>query len=134
MIRRPPRSTRTDTLFPYTTLFRSAGQPHRQGEGGGIEQQRILGGVELHRAAEDAAVFIAAIRRGMAVPHLPWPDAGAAQPAGEGEGGRQHRLDAMATAGPVGIDGMVEQAYAVGFVAGRSSAAAAAPRPRTPRL
>src|SRR3546814_9016178 len=25
MIRRPPRSTRTDTLFPYTTLFRSCG-------------------------------------------------------------------------------------------------------------
>src|SRR3546814_7257365 len=30
MIRRPPRSTRTDTLFPYTTLFRSA-------DDGGIE-------------------------------------------------------------------------------------------------
>src|SRR3546814_3610056 len=35
MIRRPPRSTRTDTLFPYTTLFRSAAvdargfEPHR---------------------------------------------------------------------------------------------------------
>src|SRR3546814_5779395 len=28
MIRRPPRSTRTDTLFPYTTLFRSS---HRHG-------------------------------------------------------------------------------------------------------
>src|SRR3546814_1585692 len=27
MIRRPPRSTRTDTLFPYTTLFRSAIPP-----------------------------------------------------------------------------------------------------------
>src|SRR3546814_9401465 len=27
MIRRPPRSTRTDTLFPYTTLFRSAREP-----------------------------------------------------------------------------------------------------------
>src|SRR3546814_18605958 len=27
MIRRPPRSTRTDTLFPYTTLFRSEGSP-----------------------------------------------------------------------------------------------------------
>src|SRR3546814_7116051 len=27
MIRRPPRSTRTDTLFPYTTLFRSY-EPH----------------------------------------------------------------------------------------------------------
>src|SRR3546814_3183965 len=29
MIRRPPRSTRTDTLFPYTTLFRSRQRPHR---------------------------------------------------------------------------------------------------------
>src|SRR3546814_20024382 len=28
MIRRPPRSTRTDTLFPYTTLFRSANSNH----------------------------------------------------------------------------------------------------------
>src|SRR3546814_12417512 len=27
MTRRPPRSTRTDTLFPYTTLFRSQQQP-----------------------------------------------------------------------------------------------------------
>src|SRR3546814_10018304 len=27
MIRRPPRSTRTDTLFPYTTLFRSPAYP-----------------------------------------------------------------------------------------------------------
>src|SRR3546814_16658019 len=36
MIRRPPRSTRTDTLFPYTTLFRSrhcpmGGGPHPRG-------------------------------------------------------------------------------------------------------
>src|SRR3546814_8568288 len=31
MIRRPPRSTRTDTLFPYTTLFRSL-QPLMDGE------------------------------------------------------------------------------------------------------
>src|SRR3546814_14168449 len=32
MIRRPPRSTRTDTLFPYTTLFRSQHRPsnHRE--------------------------------------------------------------------------------------------------------
>src|SRR3546814_4097272 len=28
MIRRPPRSTRTDTLFPYTTLFRSSSSGH----------------------------------------------------------------------------------------------------------
>src|SRR3546814_9672017 len=36
MIRRPPRSTRTDTLFPYTTLFRSAGRaatPRRRSSG-----------------------------------------------------------------------------------------------------
>src|SRR3546814_11073283 len=30
MLRRPPRSTRTDTLFPYTTLFRSAPQAGAQ--------------------------------------------------------------------------------------------------------
>src|SRR3546814_3329615 len=37
MIRRPPRSTRTDTLFPYTTLFRS----DRRGNGdAGPERQR----------------------------------------------------------------------------------------------
>src|SRR3546814_14260728 len=29
MTRRPPRSTRTDTLFPYTTLFRSGGMQQR---------------------------------------------------------------------------------------------------------
>src|SRR3546814_16036317 len=32
MIRRPPRSTRTDTLFPYTTLFRSI-RAHEHSEG-----------------------------------------------------------------------------------------------------
>src|SRR3546814_13355685 len=32
MIRRPPRSTRTDTLFPYTTLFRSPRQPAWAGD------------------------------------------------------------------------------------------------------
>src|SRR3546814_4401341 len=34
MYRRPPRSTRTDTLFPYTTLFRSHGDPCREVERG----------------------------------------------------------------------------------------------------
>src|SRR3546814_9927236 len=34
MRRRPPRSTRTDTLFPYTTLFRSSGHERREGEDG----------------------------------------------------------------------------------------------------
>src|SRR3546814_5780840 len=35
MIRLPPRSTRTDTLFPYTTLFRSEGAHHRRLAGPG---------------------------------------------------------------------------------------------------
>src|SRR3546814_17455074 len=35
MIRRPPRSTRTDTLFPYTTLFRSP-PPSQAKSGGGL--------------------------------------------------------------------------------------------------
>src|SRR3546814_4430346 len=33
MIRRPPRSTRTDTLFPYTTLFRSSTAPASKAPG-----------------------------------------------------------------------------------------------------
>src|SRR3546814_16676259 len=45
MIRLPPRSTRTDTLFPYTTLFRSL--PGLLEEGG-VDRARILGvGVAL---------------------------------------------------------------------------------------
>src|SRR3546814_3913980 len=39
MIRRPPRSTRTDTLFPYTTLFRSHAVLH----GGRTAQQPVAG-------------------------------------------------------------------------------------------
>src|SRR3546814_18287809 len=43
MIRRPPRSTRTDTLFPYTTLFRSPCRLHFVGshEQGWITLQQI---------------------------------------------------------------------------------------------
>src|SRR3546814_1093870 len=42
MIRRPPRSTRTDTLFPYTTLFRSA-QGSGQQEFVQLQLQGIIG-------------------------------------------------------------------------------------------
>src|SRR3546814_5048055 len=45
MIRRPPRSTRTDTLFPYTTLFRSAVDANIF-----IDHVRIVGGDLHHRA------------------------------------------------------------------------------------
>src|SRR3546814_9470618 len=40
MIRRPPRSTRTDTLFPYTTLFRSLRQSAIAGEHGAAATRR----------------------------------------------------------------------------------------------
>src|SRR3546814_14701713 len=56
MIRRPPRSTRTDTLFPYTTLFRSGlealDRPERErqlaglGVGLGVDDDELTG-VEL---------------------------------------------------------------------------------------
>src|SRR3546814_9582049 len=42
MIRRPPRSTRTDTLFPYTTLFRS-----------GWKEGAVIGDQQQDEAAND---------------------------------------------------------------------------------
>src|SRR3546814_2415317 len=44
MVRLPPRSTRTDTLFPYTTLFRSqkAAADRVEGDGGAGGSDRIL--------------------------------------------------------------------------------------------
>src|SRR3546814_18323546 len=56
MIRRPPRSTRTDTLFPYTTLFRSRiEQPrHLCGSRLGIEPDARLDDRADHRATVDA--------------------------------------------------------------------------------
>src|SRR3546814_3548426 len=47
MIRRPPRSTRTDTLFPYTTLFRSMNHAALYGAGphnGNLDHQIVEGG------------------------------------------------------------------------------------------
>src|SRR3546814_4471681 len=46
MIRRPPRSTRTDTLFPYTTLFRSHvthEDPREQGGGRALRAAQLAG-------------------------------------------------------------------------------------------
>src|SRR3546814_6277142 len=50
MIRRPPRSTLTDTLFPYTTLFRSALAGFEDAEvGGEFDQRRGAVDVEFQR-------------------------------------------------------------------------------------
>src|SRR3546814_1163848 len=45
MIRRPPRSTRTDTLFPYTTLFRSILLPNPN-----AQARDYIGGLNLTEA------------------------------------------------------------------------------------
>src|SRR3546814_13840929 len=50
MIRRPPRSTRTDTLFPYTTLFRSSlPRPRQRRKLDGGAEQRADTLVDLQR-------------------------------------------------------------------------------------
>src|SRR3546814_15434916 len=52
MIRRPPRSTRTDTLFPYTTLFRSGRDERQRARIGQVDQRRLgrlFGGVAAPR-------------------------------------------------------------------------------------
>src|SRR3546814_6974995 len=59
MIRRPPRSTRTDTLFPYTTLFRS----HAESIGGLFVRVNVSdeASVEAGLAAAEAAHGVARI-------------------------------------------------------------------------
>src|SRR3546814_5353480 len=59
MIRRPPRSTRTDTLFPYTTLFRS----RRKEEGRGFRTK-----AQRHKGTKGAVSgATAAQRRGVSI-------------------------------------------------------------------
>src|SRR3546814_19984777 len=76
MIRRPPRSTRTDTLFPYTTLFRSAGR-------------HVLGARELCRLFPAAAGHDAARRRLLHQPRrFQVGNARTARGEGRGRGGK----------------------------------------------
>src|SRR3546814_16920932 len=59
MRRRPPRATRTDTLFPYTTLFRSLLDELRiQGRGHLVEQHDPR--LERERAGDRGALLLAA--------------------------------------------------------------------------
>src|SRR3546814_19590878 len=68
MIRRPPRSTRTDTLFPDTTLFRSLGQPfagsQRHGEPRGL----------LYRLWRDQKLLEVAIAARSRQPYVTGPE------------------------------------------------------------
>src|SRR3546814_8410001 len=80
MIRRPPRSTRTDTLFPYTTLFRSpraliyAG-PHRSAARLGrhcrFKQEIVVANrVPAHGLAEQGIETSAELRWNLGIPAL----------------------------------------------------------------
>src|SRR3546814_3931954 len=54
MIRRPPRSTRTDTLFPYTTLFRSHGAARHHPAG--AQQMKLASTRNLLTPGEQAVL------------------------------------------------------------------------------
>src|SRR3546814_11713328 len=94
MIRRPPRSTRTDTLFPYTTLFRSDAVLGEARIGGGAGEA-VERGLAAHRflgapAAEGLAPGIGARDRG--------------GDAGEGVGALDRHVGAKGEAGPRILD------------------------------
>src|SRR3546814_20833396 len=67
MIRRPPRSTRTDTLFPYTTLFRALRHRRAQGdvgvEPGGRDADCRGRGVQFGLGLEDVGALVYQFRR-----------------------------------------------------------------------
>src|SRR3546814_3839254 len=73
MIRRPPRSTRTDTLFPYTTLFRSPaaesghGRLQRQPRGQPTATQFLLCAVQRGRSEEHTSELQSLMRISYAV-------------------------------------------------------------------
>src|SRR3546814_15442524 len=97
MIRRPPRSTRTDTLFPYTTLFRSAyprGGRCRAGSGDRLGRRRHTGapgrgrcrGPRFGRAGRlDLPLRHVFHRRGQGLPRRPT----IASTSGRGAAGRR---------------------------------------------
>src|SRR3546814_20631475 len=97
MIRRPPRSTRTDTLFPYTTLFRSVSgcdprcDSGRKAEGAAREQH---GGGGAPRAAVGEACA-AGRRPRLSGARLPVLHGGAGA-AGEGRSGAATALPVLA--------------------------------------
>src|SRR3546814_18679598 len=73
MIRRPPRSTRTDTLFPYTTLFRS--RQHRPAADDHLHSGTAVAGVSgawlglsLSARADWRILFVGWFRMDAAVP------------------------------------------------------------------
>src|SRR3546814_15596067 len=55
MVRRPPRSTRTDTLFPYTTRFRSEALAKQVARNSETVEWHLIGHLQSNKAREAAA-------------------------------------------------------------------------------
>src|SRR3546814_5764369 len=64
MLLRTPRSTRTDTLFPYTTLFRSAAAQGRPRPGGGGRRVAGRGAARSSRGGRDRPLAASRVRSG----------------------------------------------------------------------
>src|SRR3546814_16266062 len=103
MIRRPPRSTRTDTLFPYTTLFRSRLQglclrlPEAETVASPIDANADTGGDRLQRLADFVRLDDALVERdpaigGGEIAHIFWQVA-AMRRARTQPRGTAHRVD-----------------------------------------
>src|SRR3546814_2726169 len=67
MIRRPPRSTRTDTLFPYTTLFRSPVAIIPTPEDAYVQRTIYRRSLALHRSEEHTSELQSLMRISYAV-------------------------------------------------------------------
>src|SRR3546814_6933619 len=81
MIRRPPRSTRTDTLFPYTTLFRSTQTPGFQVGGLGGSNNTITPWLNIRGIQFTDTTFVNESSVGLYVDeiYMPFPGAGVQQ-------------------------------------------------------
>src|SRR3546814_8574887 len=111
MIRRPPRSTRTDTLFPYTTLFRSHPDPAARPFAGVVDEiaEHLLevlplaaeggAGVSRHLERQPAIDMDAGERAAQILDHRHHLGAGAEHLArGGGAGARQIVVDKIGRA------------------------------------
>src|SRR3546814_17067414 len=122
MIRRPPRSTRTDTLFPYTTLFRSicatptvflsAGrtrpnqQPRRGTDMARREERNLLVGIDI-----GTSKCVAVVGQLMPEGHLELVGYGEAQWRGMNRGERKSVVQGKGETGRVDIGerGIIEK-------------------------
>src|SRR3546814_13231713 len=99
MIRRPPRSTRTDTLFPYTTLFRSRGGGADAAAGGRVavgaarrRAKRYGRGTDAARAPDvEPCRAGRALARGRRKPAVRRDDRHRHEPAWTADRGRERR-------------------------------------------